>query len=175
MRILLDLQSCQASSMNRGIGRYSLALALAMVRQGAAHDVRIVVNSGFPDSAIALRKTFASVLPATAIASFATPLPTAESNPDNRWRLLAAERIREHFLAGLQPDIVHVTSLFEGFGDSSVNSVLHGDGRFDTAVTLYDLIPLVRRERYLVDPNLAAWYETTSQRPAMVATAPHPA
>jgi glycosyltransferase involved in cell wall biosynthesis len=158
MRIVLDLQACQASSMNRGIGRYSLALALAIVRNSAGHDLRVVVNSSFPDSAAALRKTFGGLLPATAISSFSTPLPTAESHPDNRWRLLAAERIREHYLASLRPDVVHVSSLFEGFGDNSVNSVLHGEGRFDTAVTLYDLIPLLRKERYLDDPNVAAWY-----------------
>lgn len=158
MRIVLDLQACQASSMHRGIGRYSLALAQAMVRQGAGHDIRIVLNSGFPDSAAALRMAFSSLLPAAAIHSFATPLPVAEGNPDNRWRLLAAERIREHYLASLRPDAVHVSSLFEGFGDNSVNSVLHGAGAFDTAVTLYDLIPLLRKERYLDDPNIAVWY-----------------
>jgi glycosyltransferase involved in cell wall biosynthesis len=171
MRIVLDLQACQASSMNRGIGRYSLALALAMTRHSGAHDLRIVVNNGFQDSAIALRKTFGTV------DSFATPLPTAEGNPDNRWRLLAAERIREHYLASLQPDVVHVTSLFEGFGDNSVNSVLHGDGRFDTAVTLYDLIPLLRKERYLDDPNIAAWYyrklESLKQAELLLAISAH--
>jgi glycosyltransferase involved in cell wall biosynthesis len=158
MRIVLDLQACQASSMNRGIGRYSLSLALAMARHIGRHDLRIVVNGGFQDSAIALRKTLGTVVPPSAIDTFATPLPTAEGNPDNHWRLHAAERIREHYLASLRPDVVHITSLFEGFGDNSVNSVLHGDGKFDTAVTLYDLIPLLRKERYLDDPNIAAWY-----------------
>lgn len=144
--------------MHRGIGRYSLALALAIVRNRGAHDVHIVVNSGFPDSAAALRNTFGKLLPPSAISSFITPLPAAEGNPDNRWRWLAAERIREHYLASLRPDVVHVSSLFEGFGDNSVNSVLHGDGSFDTAVTLYDLIPLLHKERYLDDPNISAWY-----------------
>jgi glycosyltransferase involved in cell wall biosynthesis len=158
MRLVLDLQACQGSSMHRGIGRYSLALALAMVRNGGAHDLRIVVNSAFPDSAVALRESFAPLLAASSIHSFATPLPVAEGDPRNNWRLQAAERIREHYLASLRPDVVHVSSLFEGYGDNSVNSVLHGAGQFDTSVTLYDLIPLLRKERYLDDPNLAAWY-----------------
>jgi glycosyltransferase involved in cell wall biosynthesis len=158
MRLLLDLQACQASSMNRGIGRYSLALAQAIVRNSGAHDVHIVLNNGFPEAAAALRKSFGAVLPITHIHSFSTPLPVAEGNPDNRWRVQAAERIREHYMASLRPDVLHVASLFEGFGDNAVNSLLHGDGRFDTAVTLYDLIPLLRKERYLTDPNLATWY-----------------
>jgi glycosyltransferase involved in cell wall biosynthesis len=158
MRLLLDLQACQASSMNRGIGRYSLALAQAIVRNSGAHDVHVVLNNGFPEAAAALRKSFGAVLPITHIHSFSTPLPVAEGNPDNRWRVQAAERIREHYMASLRPDVLHVASLFEGFGDNAVNSLLHGDGRFDTAVTLYDLIPLLRKERYLTDPNLATWY-----------------
>jgi glycosyltransferase involved in cell wall biosynthesis len=158
MRIVLDLQACQASSMHRGIGRYSLSLALAIARHSAGHDLRIVVNSAFPDSAAALRTTFGALVPAAAISAFATPLPTAEGDPRNRWRLLAAERMREHYLASLRPDVVHVSSLFEGLGDDSVNSLLHGNGRFETAITLYDLIPLLRKERYLDDPNQAAWY-----------------
>jgi glycosyltransferase involved in cell wall biosynthesis len=158
MRLLLDLQACQASSMNRGIGRYSLALAQAIVRNSGAHDVHIVLNNGFPEAAAALRKSFGAVLPITHIHSFSTPLPVAEGNPDNRWRVQAAERIREHYMASLRPDVLHVASLFEGFGDNAVNSLLHGDGGFDTAVTLYDLIPLLLKERYLTDPNLATWY-----------------
>jgi glycosyltransferase involved in cell wall biosynthesis len=144
--------------MHRGIGRYSLALALAIARNAGSHDVRIVVNSAFPDSAAALRQAFDGLVPASAFASFATPLPVVESDQSNRWRVRAAERIREHFLASLRPDLVHVASLFEGISDNSVSSVLHGESRFDSAVTLYDLIPLLRKERYLTDPNIAAWY-----------------
>ena len=158
MRIILDLQACQASSMHRGIGRYSIALALAMARNSAGHDLRIVLNENFPASVASLRQAFDGLLPQSSIATFATPAPAAEADPDNMWRILAAERIREHFLASLRPDMVHVASLFEGLSDNSVASVPQGDGRFDTAVTLYDLIPLLRKERYLGDPNIARWY-----------------
>jgi glycosyltransferase involved in cell wall biosynthesis len=158
MRILLDLQACQASSMNRGIGRYSLALAQAIARNCGPHDVRIALSGAFPDSASALRTLFGNLVPAASISTFMVPLPSAEGDPGNRWRVRAAELMREHHLACLRPDVVHIASLFEGLGDSSVSSILHGAGRFDTAVTLYDLIPLMRKERYLDDPNTAAWY-----------------
>ena len=158
MRIILDLQACQASSMHRGIGRYSMALALAMARNPGGHDLRIVLNQAYPDSAEALRQAFGQLLPQSHITSFATPLPVSEVDPRNAWRVRAAERIREHYLASLRPDIVHVASLFEGLSDNSVASVLHGGGRVRTGVTLYDLIPLMRKERYLGDPNVAAWY-----------------
>jgi glycosyltransferase involved in cell wall biosynthesis len=158
MRILLDLQACQASSMHRGIGRYSMALALAMARNSGAHDLRIVLNQDYPDSVATLRQAFDGLVPQSHITTFAVPVPAGEVDPRNAWRVRAAERVREHYLASLRPDIVHVASLFEGLGDNSVASVLHGEGGFDTAVTLYDLIPLMRKERYLGDPNVAAWY-----------------
>ncbi len=158
MRIVLDLQACQASSMHRGIGRYSMALALAMARNSGGHELRIVLNEGYPDSVAAVRKAFDGLLPQSRIGTFVVPLPTAEVDPRNAWRMRVAERVREHYLASLRPDVVHVASLFEGLGDNSVVSVPHRDDGFDTAVTLYDLIPLMRKERYLNDPNMAAWY-----------------
>ena len=144
--------------MHRGIGRYSIALALAMARNSGGHDLRIALNGAFPDSVAGLRKAFDGLVPQSAITVFTTPAPAAEADPGNAWRVRAAERIRERYLASLRPDIMHVASLFEGLSDDSVTSVLHGEGQFDTAVTLYDLIPLLRKERYLSDPNIASWY-----------------
>jgi len=144
--------------MHRGIGRYSIALALAMARNSGGHELRIVLNEGFPDSVSALRQAFAGLLPPSHITTYATPAPAAEVDPTNAWRIASGERIRERYLASLRPDVVHVASLFEGLSDDSVTSVLHGEGGFDTAVTLYDLIPLLRKERYLSDPNVARWY-----------------
>ncbi|QOL51486.1 glycosyltransferase [Massilia litorea] len=158
MRIILDLQACQASSMHRGIGRYSMALALAMARNSGGHELRIVLNDDYPDTVAALRRAFDGLLPQSHISTFSVPVPAGEVDPRNAWRVRTAERIREHYLASLRPDVVHVASLFEGLGDNAVSSVPRPGGRFDTAVTLYDLIPLMRKERYLGDPNVAAWY-----------------
>lgn len=145
--------------MHRGIGRYSMALAQAMARNSAGHEVRIVLNEAYPDSVDTVRQAFDGLLPQARITTFATPLPTSEIDPRNGWRLRAAERIRAHYLATLQPDIVHVASLFEGLGDNSVVTVPPADTGYLTAVTMYDLIPLMRKDRYLRDPNVAAWYQ----------------
>ena len=159
MHLVLDLQACQASSMHRGIGRYSMALALAMARNSGPHELRIALNEGFPDSVAALRLAFDGLVPASHITTYATLAPAAEADPANGWRIAAAERIRERYLASLRPDLVHVASLFEGLSDNSVVSVPQERARFDTAVTLYDLIPLMNQERYLADPNVARWYQ----------------
>ena len=158
MRIVLDLQACQTASMHRGIGRYSIALAQAMARNSGGHELRIVLNSDFADGALAIRSAFDGLVPQSQISTFDAPMPVAAHDERNLWRMGAAERIREHYRASLQPDVAHVASLFEGWTDNAVSSVEHGDGHFGTAVTLYDLIPLMRKDQYLADPHMAAWY-----------------
>jgi hypothetical protein len=44
MRIVIDLQGAQTESRFRGIGRYSLSLALALVRQKGHHEVLITLS-----------------------------------------------------------------------------------------------------------------------------------
>jgi len=158
MRIVLDLQACQGSSKHRGIGRYSMALAQAMLRRGGEHDFRVVLNNHFPDTVAPLRRQLDGLLPQSHITAFDLPGPIWEHDRNNAWRLRAAEQLREYHLGTLNPDVVHVTSLFEGLTENACASVLHSRGQFDTAVTLYDLIPLVRKETYLRDENAARWY-----------------
>jgi glycosyltransferase involved in cell wall biosynthesis len=158
MRIVIDLQACQGSSTNRGIGRYSMALLQAMLRQAGSHELHVAANNHFPDSVAQLRQTLGAFMPQSQISGYTLPAQIWEHQPLNSWRLRAAEQLREHYLASLKPDVVHLSSLFEGLGEDACTSVLHGRGNFDTAVTLYDLIPLVRKETYLTDPNVANWY-----------------
>lgn len=161
MRIVLDLQACQATNRERGIGRYSMSLALAMARNARGHDIRIALNSAFPESIEPLRQAFDSFLPNEHLTVFDVPEAISGSTI-NTWRRRAAERVREAYLASLAPDIVHVASLFEGWVDDAVTSVsAFGNGfctGFDTAITLYDLIPLLRKETYLTDARMRDWY-----------------
>ena len=46
------------------------------------------------------------------------------------------------FILELNPDLVHVFSLFEGSRDNTVTSVGHLSADYPVTVTLYDLIPL---------------------------------
>jgi len=159
MRIAIDLQACQsAGSRTRGIGRYSLSLSQAMARNAGGHELWLVINGLFPDTIVPIRESFDGLISRDRIALFQAPLPVAEVDPANAWRLRAAERIREHLVMGIAPDILHVTSLFEGLGDDAVTSVGQLDTTLPTAVTLYDLIPLMRAETYLGNPTVRNWY-----------------
>ena len=158
MRIVIDLQACQGSSTNRGIGRYSMALLQGMLRQAGGHELRVALNHHFPEGVARLRAQLGQVMPASHIGAYALPAGIWEQQPLNGWRVRAAEQLREHYFAGLKPDVVHQSSLFEGLGEDACTSVLHSRGAFDNAVTLYDLIPLLRKETYLTDTNVANWY-----------------
>jgi glycosyltransferase involved in cell wall biosynthesis len=69
----------------------------------------------------------------------------------NEWRLRVAELLREAFIASLDPDVVLLSSVMEGFSDSAVISVGKLDSATPVAAVLYDLIPLTNPKAYL-DP-----------------------
>ena len=94
----------------------------------------------FPTRSSRFAPHFDSILPQDNIRVWLAPGPVGVDT-GNALRRQIAERIREAFLASLAPDMVHVSSLFEGFGDDAVTSI-GVFARLPTAVTLYDLIPL---------------------------------
>ena len=158
MRIVIDLQGAQCDSRFRGIGRYSLSLALAMARNAGQHDVWLALNSAFPQSILDLRQTFDGLVDPAQIRIFNNSGHTAEVVPDNAWRVRTSERMREHFLESLKPDVIHVPTLFEGYGDDAVTSVGSFIPGHKTAVTIHDLIPLMDQANYLPNPEIRDFY-----------------
>jgi O-antigen biosynthesis alpha-1,2-mannosyltransferase len=159
MRIVIDLQGAQTESRFRGIGRYSKALAQAIARNAGEHEIWIVLNSSFQDSIIDVRAAFDGLVPAERMLIFDVPPLLSWENPSNAWRRRAAELIRESFLSELQPDIVHVSSLFEGANlcDAAL-SIGTLEPSIKVAVTLYDLIPLLDPKNYLGCAWISQWY-----------------
>lgn len=152
MRIAIDMQGAQTESRFRGIGRYTMSFAQAVVRNRGEHEIILALSGLFPDTIEPIRAAFEGLLPQENIRVWHTPGPVNQEQSGNDWRRETAELIREAFLASLQLDVIHISSLFEGYVDDAVTSI----GKFDTqtpvSVILYDLIPLLNPEHYL-KPN----------------------
>ena len=159
MRIVIDMQGAQTESRFRGIGRYTLAFAQAVSRNRGEHEIILALSGFFPDTIEPIRAAFNELLPQENIRVWHAPGPVNEEGSDNRTRRETAELIREAFLADLNPAVIHICSLFEGYVDNAVTSI----GRFDkntlVSVTLHDLIPLLIPDKYLTPyPNYSAYY-----------------
>lgn len=160
MRIVIDLQGAQSSvSRNRGIGRYTLSLARAIVRHRGKHKVLLSLNGLFPETIQSIRADFDGLLSQEDIRVWYALDEVNMSSSENDWRRKTAELVREAFIASLKPDIVLLTSVFEGVGDDAVTSVGQLGRDVPTAMILYDLIPLIYRNIYLENPVVEAWYE----------------
>jgi glycosyltransferase involved in cell wall biosynthesis len=158
LKIVIDLQGAQSESRFRGIGRYSLNLALAIARNPRQHEIFLALNAAFPDSVSDLRETFRNLLPQDHIRIFEIPSPTAECNADNYWRARAAEKIREQFLREMNPDAVLITSHFDGYGDNAVTSIGVFVPELPVAAVAYDLIPYLHQTEYLSDAPYRKYY-----------------
>ena len=159
MRIVIDLQGAQTESRFRGIGRYSLSLALAIARNCGTDELILALNGLFPETIIPIREAFDGVLPPENIRVWSAVGPIRECDPANGQRRDIAEHLREAFLASLNPDIVLITSLFEGWGDDAVGSIGRREAEFPMAVILYDLIPLINPDpHFRSNPFLQNYY-----------------
>jgi len=157
MRIVIDMQGAQSQSKTRGIGRYSLSFALAIAKNAGEHEIWLALNGALPESILSIRHAFEGLIPQERIRVFEIPVPVIQVEPANIWRVCAAEKIREHFLHQLKPDVIHVTSIFEGYEDNAVTSV----GMFTSGLisaTLYDLIPLIDEQYYLTNETHRDYY-----------------
>ncbi|MFX1684467.1 glycosyltransferase family 1 protein [Paraburkholderia sp. A2RI-6] len=159
MRLVIDLQAAQGSGSDRGIGRYSRELALAMVRNAREHEVIVALNGAYLEKAEELKEIFSSVMPRDNIRVWHPPRGAAPLRHDAP-RLAFAETLRAQFLASLQPDLVHVCSMLE---DNDVVSYQPRQLRpLPVVATFYDLIPLLRHVDFFGSSKMpspdARWY-----------------
>lgn len=159
MRIVIDMQGAQTASRFRGIGRYTMEFARAVVRNRGEHEIFLVLSGLFPETIEPIRSAFNGLLPQENIRVWSAPGPVSELHPDNASRRQVAELLREAFIASLQPDLVHICSLFEGYVDDAVGSVGLFDKKTPVSVILYDLIPLLNPDQYLKpNPSYEQYY-----------------
>ena len=159
MRVVIDMQGAQTESRFRGIGRYTLSFSQAVVRNRGEHEIILALSGLFPDTIEPIRAAFDGLLPQENIRVWHAPGPVADKQPGNDARREIAELTREAFLASLQPDVIHICSLFDGYVDDAVASIGRFDQNTPVSVALYDLIPLLNPDQYLrPNPSFELYY-----------------
>lgn len=158
MRIAIDMQALQASNSKRGIGRYTSGLVKKILEINHEHDIFLVLNGLLTDGVEYVKKEFSGLLSPNNIYVWQAVSPVDHLGLINDGRRNAAQKIREDFISRLEPDIILVTSLFEGLGDDAVVSISNYESSIPTAVILYDLIPLIHKSIYLDNDLVSRWY-----------------
>ncbi|NLY09868.1 MAG: glycosyltransferase [Tissierellia bacterium] len=159
MRIVVDMQGAQSTgNRNRGIGRYTLNIIKAIVKYRGNHEIILALNGQFLETIKPIRTAFDGILPQENIRVWYTPAQVSYLDRSNEWLRNSAELLRESFLASFDPDVVLISSLFEGLGDDAVTSIGKLSNTIPVAVILYDLIPYIYPNTYLEDPLVSSWY-----------------
>jgi glycosyltransferase involved in cell wall biosynthesis len=149
MKILIDMQSLQAGSSKGGIGRYAYNLLEAILKNNILNDIHILLNANLSLHTCAKLHT---IIPKEKIHKFYAFSDTQEKIQENYIRSKVSELTREYVVSLIDPDIFFISSLVEGYLDNVVASVGKIFPAYKTAVVLYDLIPLVQKEKYLTNP-----------------------
>ena len=161
MRIVIDLQGAQSNSRFRGIGRYSLALTQGLIQNRGEHEIILVLNGMLRETVQPIIDFFSPILPRENIRIWYAPGPVMEYRLGTELRRESAELIREAFIASLNPDLIHISSLFEGYGDNTATSIGRFPSNIPVSVSFYDLIPFLNPEEYL---NKSSRYKTNYLR-----------
>lgn len=146
MRLLVDMQCMQSGSSKGGIGRYAYSLLEAMVHNNKNHEISILLNNELP---MHNYEKLLKLIPKERIYKFYTWGDTREYFKDNYTKSELAKLCREYTISMINPDMLFIMSLFEGLYEKTVTSVGEIFPANRTVVILYDLIPLVEKEKYL--------------------------
>ena len=157
MKIVVDLQGAQNESRHRGIGRYALAFVKALIRNKGTHEIVVLLSDLFPESLAYAQDALGEQRAQCTIKIWSGIGPTDLRKPENHWRKDVSELLREAFIANLQPDVLIISSLLDSPGDNTIVSVSKLAPVYTVAM-LYDLIPLLYKSEYLVDPTTQDWY-----------------
>ena len=160
MRLVIDLQACQTEgSRGRGVGRYSINLARHIAQQIGDDDLRLCLNDAYAGALKDAIDTLDLAVQRQHLSTYRYP-GLRRQVPGERTPAVALGEalVRRHWM-GLQPDILHISHLFEGLGgEAVVPHTLPKVPRMARSATLYDLIPLRFPDYYLADPIYKQWY-----------------
>ncbi len=140
MRIVIDLQGCQAAGRLRGVGRYTVALAKHIINNRGDHEVLLAANGHFRDTLDDIRDCFYGCIDGSALKIW----DCCRANGENE---ALDGLLYEYFIRSLEPDILLITGLFERDAVLSVRAYANTP----VAAIFYDAIPCLYKDYYLAD------------------------
>jgi hypothetical protein len=158
MRLILDLQTLQSNSRERGIGRFSRGLARAMVEAGSGRDILALQNAAMPLAIDPDGAMLDGLLPADRVEVFSGLTATRAIFSRGVERARASDLVRDAHVDQLLPSAVHVASPFDGFGDDTVVGAPGRRRAHLTVATVFDLIPFEAPDLHLPTPLHKRWF-----------------
>ena len=160
MKIVIDMQGAQTlGSKNRGIGGYTRDLVKGLVDTNSGASIVLLLNASFYESVNEIKDYLSKnkLLVETKLW-----YPAKYSFIYGNQSLRKANKImRDAVIDELMPDIVLISSLFEGYDNDAESSLPKGfqiRKTYKTAVILYDLIPYIFSSKYLLSVEYKNWY-----------------
>jgi len=155
LRILFDLQACETpGSAHRGVGRYSSALFEMVSSIAAPREIFALTSNHLTHRYEPLNINPARVLEVGALPNWHSGRGYEGGDQDALDGIALAA-----FVQGIKPDIIHVSHVFEGFGERvGVFDPLQRTMGQVVSATLYDLIPLLFQDHYFQNPQFRRWY-----------------
>ena len=160
MKILVDGQACQTDSRDRGIGRYVLGFTDALARSPGI-EAYVMLGRGDPDRLREARRRIRAHVSPVPVAACPYPSPVGDVVDLEQRTARATYLLRQQYVAAVDPDVVIIPSVFEGFdGGAGITSSLAGRRRVAarTVAIAHDVIPLLFPDRYLASRRYNAWY-----------------
>lgn len=158
--VLMDLVAIQSeNSRARGIGRYSEELSQNILKI-LKDDASIILNDLYPQNKKEIVDAYKAFILEENIKEY-TILDISNKSFDQKFNYnrLNTFLLTKQFTQDSSIDIVHLHSIFEGLdGKADTLYSTNSMNNLKTAITLYDLIPLIFKDIYLVDKNVKKWY-----------------
>ncbi|WED21999.1 glycosyltransferase family 4 protein [Vibrio sp. JC009] len=157
MKIVIDLQSLQSSSKNRGIGHYTKSLLTQISSDWSDHEVILLLNRFDKKNIEDLCFEHEDFFTQFKVVFFEGLNGSVESSQEYLTRVKLSEELRHTAIEALNPDVVLITSLIEG-GSEEFACSIPKVRNYKVGVIGYDLIPLINPDMHLVIPNVKQWY-----------------
>ena len=158
-KILIDLQGCQTASRVRGIGSYVSSLVESLVKNYEdVYEFHALLNSALyfskRDGLDCL-----SLFDKNAVHVWGGMKGISFDGGCDQNKKQISEVLREKSILDLQPDVLLITSLFEGAVDDAIVSINKiKKSNIPVLTIFYDLIPLLFPDAYLSNKDVKSWY-----------------